>query len=87
MSILAIFANAAQVRAKAGCCKVRWKKPKVRHLKVNVDGSFHQEVREGVVGVVIQDCEGNIIATSSVFISNIASAALVEAMAMREGLA
>jgi ribonuclease HI len=61
--------------------------PVVRQLKVNVDRFFHQEEHEGVVGAVVRDCEGKFIATSSIFLSNIALTATAEAMAMREGLA
>jgi ribonuclease HI len=86
MSVLAI-ANAASVRGKLNLIKQHWETPLTRQLKVNVDGSFHLEEREGAAGAAIRDCEGKFIAASSVFLTNISSAGVVEAMAMREGLA
>jgi ribonuclease HI len=58
----------------------------VRKLKVKVDGSFLHDTHNGSVGIVIRDCEGKFIATSFLLVSNIASAATMEAMDMREGL-
>jgi ribonuclease HI len=86
MSVLAI-ANAANARGKPILTEYHWETPLARQLKVNVDGSFHLEEREGAAAAVIRDCEGKFIAASSVFLTNISSAATAEAMAMREGLA
>jgi ribonuclease HI len=86
MSVLAI-ANAASVRGKPNLINHHWETPLSRQLKVNVDGSFHLEEREGAAGAVIRDYEGKFIAASSIFLTNISSAGVAEAMAMREGLA
>jgi hypothetical protein len=67
MSMLAISANAAQARGKPNVTENRWETPLARQLKVNVDGSFHLEEREGAASAVIRDCEGKFIAASSVF--------------------
>jgi hypothetical protein len=86
MSILSITANAAKAGLKVTSRRGRWEKPDIRQIKVNVDGSFHQDLA-GSVGVVVRDQEGNFIVASSTFLPNIASTAPAEAMAMREGLA
>jgi hypothetical protein len=46
MSVLAI-AHAAGARGKPNMIKQYWETPLARQLKVNVDGSFYLEEREG----------------------------------------
>jgi TnpA family transposase len=87
MSILSITANAAKAELKDKSRRGKWEKPDIRQTKVNVDGSFHQDFACRFGGAVVHDQEGNFIAASSIFLSNIASAAASEAMAMREGFA
>jgi ribonuclease HI len=84
MSILSITANAA--KADSAPAEQCWTKPEVRQVKINVDGSFHQDVGAGAAGAVARDYEGRFIAASTVYLPNLASAAAAEAMAMREGL-
>jgi hypothetical protein len=45
MSILSITANAMKALKSAGIMEARWSKPKPRHIKLNVDASFHMQVR------------------------------------------
>jgi ribonuclease HI len=83
-----MVANNAQVSKKVTTnAEVRWKKPEVRLVKVNVDTSFFVDRRDGAVGAVIRDFQGGFIAASSKCIPHVSSATMVEAMAMKEGLA
>jgi hypothetical protein len=59
MSILSIMANAAKAGLKVTSRQGRWEKPDIQQTKVNVDGSFHQDLA-GSVGVVVRDQEGNL---------------------------
>jgi ribonuclease HI len=86
MSILSIVANAMKVKSKGGVARQRWCKPNPRHLKINVDGSFHSDSHAGSIGAVVRDYKGEFIAASTVFLPYILSPAVAEAMAMREGL-
>jgi ribonuclease HI len=54
---------------------------------VNVDGSFFQASHAGAAGAVMRDYNGNFMAASSIYLPNITSANVAEAMAMKEGLA
>jgi ribonuclease HI len=86
MSILSIIANAVKVNSKGGVARQRWCKHDPRHLKINVDGSFHSDSHAGSIGAVVQDYKGEFIAASTVFLPHVLSPAVAEAMAMREGL-
>jgi ribonuclease HI len=86
MSVLAITANAARAKPVPSGGQQRWSKPEVRHVKVNVDGSFYQDESAGATGAVIRDYKGKFIAALTTFVPNLASAAASEALAMREGL-
>jgi ribonuclease HI len=85
MCVLSITTNAAKgVHALSG--EQRWCKPEARQVKVNADGSFHQDECAGAIGAVLQDHKGKFIAASMTFIPNLASATIAEALAIREGL-
>jgi ribonuclease HI len=86
MSILSITSNAARVGSKVARANDRWVKPEVRQTKINVDGSFHDVSHAEATGVVARDHEGLFLAAASKFYPNMASAAMVEALAMKEGL-
>jgi ribonuclease HI len=58
----------------------------VRQIKINVVGSFHSVSHAGTTGVIARDHEGVFLAAASKFYPNMASAAMVEALAMKEGL-
>jgi ribonuclease HI len=85
MSILTITANAAK-GVCAQSAEQRWCRPEARQVKVNVDGSFHQDEGAGAIGAVIRDHKGKFIAASMTFIPNLASTDAAEALALREGL-
>jgi ribonuclease HI len=51
-----------------------------------VDASFYHDSRAGVVGAVLRDYQGSFIAANCSFIPQVASVAMAEAIAMREGL-
>jgi ribonuclease HI len=61
-------------------------KSEPRTLKVNVDGSFHPDSHAGWTGAIMRDFEGKFVAAASSYLTNIDSAAIAEAYAMREGL-
>jgi ribonuclease HI len=86
MSILSITANAARAGSKVPRTNDRWVKPEVRQIKINVDGSFHSVSHAGATRVIARDHEGVFLAAASKFYPNMASAAMVEALAMKEGL-
>jgi ribonuclease HI len=86
MSILSIVANAAKVNLKGGAARQRWCKPNPRHMKINVDGSFHSESHAGSIGAVVRYSKGDFMAASTIFLPYVLSPAVAEAMAMREGL-
>jgi hypothetical protein len=87
MSILTITSNAAKRRRTPRNSENRWSKPEPRQVKVNVDGSFHENDGSGAVGAILRDYQGRFIAASSIFYPNLASASTAEALAMKEGLA
>jgi hypothetical protein len=86
MSILSIMANAATIGSKP-LDRLRWERPNVRQIKVNVDGSYNVNLHAGAVGAVIRDHNGKFIVAWTLYLLHVASAAATEAMAMREGLA
>jgi ribonuclease HI len=86
MSILTIASNSSKVLARPSTPCQEWSRPPSRIIKVNVDGSFHPDVHAGSTGAVLRDHDGRFVAASSSFLPNIASVAVAEAMAMREGL-
>jgi hypothetical protein len=87
MSILTITSNAANRKRVPRRSETRWSKPESRQVKVNVDGSFHENDGSGAVGAILRDYQGRFIAASSIFYPNLASASTAEALAMKEGLA
>ncbi|XP_051221615.1 uncharacterized protein [Lolium perenne] len=76
----------AKKKKQPGNKNLRWAKPVSRQIKVNVDGSFLHDDHTGAVGAILRDHDGLFIAASTLYIPNLASAALAEAMALREGL-
>jgi hypothetical protein len=86
MSILSICANAAKMKKQPGNKNLRWSKPVSRQIKVNVDCSFLHDDHTGAVGAILRDHDGLFIAASTLYIPNLTSAALAEAMALRAGL-
>jgi ribonuclease HI len=87
MLILSITANAARAGSKGTRSDSLWAKPEVRQIKINVDGSFHPDSHAGATGVVARDHDGSFLAAASCFFPNVATAAMTEILAMREGLA
>jgi ribonuclease HI len=60
--------------------------PSPRHVKLNVDASFHEDRHAGAAGAVLRDFEGNFIDASCVFIPHVTTPSMAEAIVMREGL-
>jgi hypothetical protein len=87
MSVLLITLNTFKAMSKAPGPKPKWEKPNPRQFKINVDGSYHADSGAGSVGCVARDSAGRFLAASTIYLPNIASAAMAEATAMREGLA
>jgi ribonuclease HI len=65
---------------------VKWLKPELRYIKLNVDASYHDDQRAGATGAVLRDYEGRFVAASNTLIPHVAPAAMAEAMAMKNGL-
>jgi hypothetical protein len=87
MSILSITANAQKAfRPSGGTEGSRWSKPKVRYTKLNVDAAFHEDRQAGAAGAVLRDINGQFIAATCVFLPNVSTPMLAEALAMKEGL-
>jgi hypothetical protein len=42
---------------------MKWKRPPVDFVKVNVDASFNLDTQQGATGVIILDDQGQVIAT------------------------
>jgi ribonuclease HI len=61
-------------------------RPTARHIKLNVDASFHEDAKAGAIGAVLRDYKGEFVAASTLYLSNVASVVMAEAIAMREGL-
>ena len=85
-SILSIAANYAGGKKNGADRTVRWTRPIPRQVKLNVDASFHDDMRAGATGAVLRDYQGKFIAASSTFIPHISTATMAEARAMKEGL-
>jgi ribonuclease HI len=56
-------------------------------MKLNVDAAFNVEEGSGAVGAVIRDFNGRFVAATMSLLPHVASAAMAEAAALREGLA
>jgi ribonuclease HI len=83
-----MVANSAKVSKPSGQGMLeRWSRPAPRQVKLNVDASFHADDAAGATGAVIRDYKGQLIAANCSYVPNIFSAAMAEALAMREGLA
>jgi hypothetical protein len=87
MSILAIVANYAKAASKSREAPItKWERPQPRQVKVHVDGSFYADTYTGAVGAVLRDYQGQLIAASCKYLPQVSSAAMAEALAMKEGL-
>ena len=87
ISILTMVANHAKAStAPTVNPETKWSRPSPRQVKLNVDASFHAEVCAGATGAILRDYRGQFIAASSNYLPSIASVAMAEAVAMKEGL-
>ena len=87
ISILTMAANFVKASKPTGpMSQNRWSKPPPRHVKLNVDASFHEDTKSGATGAIIRDYQGLFIAACGRFIPHVSSPAMAEAMAMKEGL-
>jgi hypothetical protein len=86
MSILAITANAMKAENKSPVVTDKWTRPPPRTLKLNVDASFVEEEKTGVVGAVRRDYMGNFMHAKCELLPHVQTVAMAEAMAIREGL-
>jgi hypothetical protein len=64
----------------------KWCKPEPRQVKINVDASFYADLHAGSIGAIARDYQGSFIAAKAVYLPHVASLAMAEAIAMREGL-
>jgi ribonuclease HI len=87
MSILAIVANAAKAAIPSrGASDSKQERPQPRQVKVNVDASFYADTCTSAVGAILRDYQGQFIAVSCKYLPQVASVAMAEALAMKEGL-
>jgi ribonuclease HI len=86
MSILAITANAMKAEKKAPAGTGKWIRPPPRTLKLNVDASFVLEEKLGATGAVLRDFMGTFVHAKCELLPHVQTAAMAEAMALREGL-
>jgi ribonuclease HI len=63
-----------------------WTRPLPRQVKINVDAAFCADQAEGAVGVVARDYKGQYIAAATRYLPHVASVAMAEALALKEGL-
>jgi hypothetical protein len=84
--VLTITTNAARANLKQSTSNQGWSRPEPRQVKVNVDGLFNADSHAGSTEAIIRDYEGKFVASCTLFLPNVASAAAAEAIAMREGL-
>jgi ribonuclease HI len=88
LSILSITAHAGRRPTGTGQQgSSKWTKPEPRTMKLNVDAAFNVEEGSGAVGAVIRDFNGRFVAATMSLLPHVASAAMAEAAALREGLA
>jgi hypothetical protein len=66
--------------------EVKWVRPEPRHIKLNVEAAFHDDRKAGATGAVLRDYQGRFVAACVKYIAHVASATMVEAYAMKEGL-
>jgi hypothetical protein len=57
----------------------KWCRPYPRHVKLNVDASFHVEISAGSVGAVIQDHQGNFLGAKCVYLSHVTLVVMAKA--------
>jgi ribonuclease HI len=87
MSIFSMVANAAKATVVGGMSQVvRWSRPQVRYIKLNVDASFHVDRKAGATTAVLRDHQGRFVAAAGKFIPHVTSIAMAEVMAMKDGL-
>lgn len=65
---------------------VKWTKPELCQVKLNVDASYHSEEGAGAMGAIIRDKHDNFLAGACAFAPHASSASMMEAQAMKEGL-
>jgi ribonuclease HI len=87
MSILAMAANSKKASSKTlDNGATAWTRPLPRQVKINVDAAFCADQAEGAVGAVARDYKGQFIVATTRYLSHVASVAMAEALAMKEGL-
>jgi hypothetical protein len=86
-SIRAITANARKsVSQVISVAKNVWVRPLARNIKLNVDAAYLDADHTGAIGVILRDSQGNCVAATSKFISQVSSVMMAEALAVLHGL-
>jgi hypothetical protein len=70
MSVLAIAANCSKAHDSKRVPVIRWNKPGMHQIKLNVDGSFFSDSMNGAAGAILRDYKGKFIAATSIFLQN-----------------
>ena len=86
MSIRGIVANALAMKPGVKDRKVRWERPAMGVLKLNVDASYHSNEGSGATGAVIRDCTGAFIAGCCYYKQHAMDAPSMDALALLDGL-
>lgn len=86
-AVLAIAANFHEANLPRSVTNpLRWMKPDIGFVKLNVDAAYFAEEGKGATAAVIRDEKGNFLAAQCIYITHTSDAMMAEAMAMRDGL-
>jgi ribonuclease HI len=77
----------SDVHLKDAECEKSWAMPPPGWVKLNTDGSFHEESKQGGAGMILRDDRGEIIFSSCRFLENCSSPLEAELAACMEGCA
>ena len=87
VSILVITANAANhPNMQVAEADLRWRKPEIRTVKLNVDDAFDVDQGTGGTTADIRDHKGRFMVAQCSYVPFAADSSTTEAMAMRDGL-
>ena len=87
MSVLAIASNYHEANRKQNDNReMKWTKPDLMFIKVNVDAAYFADESAGASAAVIRDDKGNFLAAQCKYIPHVADAMMAEATAMCDGL-
>ena len=86
MSIVVLSQNYINATKKEAREKEGWKRPIEDFVKLNIDGSFNEEIGTGTTGAIIRDHTGGVVAMGQRYLSHVGDAPVAEAYALLDGL-